>query len=60
MHACMITYLLLYLWQDLYNTSQARIVAPQVVDEDEDEEKANVREEGANDGDTGDGDAEEW
>ena len=62
MHACMITYFLLHLRQNLYDVSQARVAALerqlaalQVVDEDE-EKEANSGEEGADD-DADEGDA---
>ena len=63
MHACMIPYLMLYLWQDLYEESQARVgalerqlAALQVADDDEEEEGA---EDGAEGGDEDGGDADD-
>ena len=57
MHARMIPYLVLYLWQDLYEEGQARVgalerqlAALQVADDDDEEE------EGAEDGAEGDDD----
>ena len=54
MHACMIPYLMLYLWQDLYEESQARVgalerqlAALQVADDDEEEGAEGDAEDGA-------------
>ena len=62
MHARMIPYLVLYLWQDLYEESQARVGALerqladlQVADDDDEEEEG--AEEDAEDGADEDGDA---
>ena len=71
MHARMIPYLVLYLWQDLYEESQARVgalerqlAALQVADDDEEEEGAEDGAEGddedaAGEEDDGDDDADE-
>ena len=71
MHARMIPYLMLYLWQDLYEESQARVgalerqlAALQVADDDEEEEGAEDGAEGddedaAGEEDDGDDDADE-
>ena len=69
----MISYLVFYLWQDLYEESQARVralerhlAALQVADDDEEEEEGAEEdaEEGADEdraeGDDEDGDGEEW
>ena len=63
MHARMIPYLVLYLWQDLYEESQARVgalerqlAALQVANDDEEEEGA---EDGAEGGDEDGGDADD-
>ena len=62
MHAHMISYLVLCLWQDLYEESQARVgalerqlAALQVADDDDEEEEGT--EEDAEDGADEDGDA---
>ena len=74
MHARMIPYLVLYLWQDLYEESQAKVgalerqlAALQVADDDEEEEGAEEDDEdAAGEEDDGDddtdesGDGEEW
>ena len=71
MHARMIPYLMLYLWQDLYEESQARVgalerqlAALQVADDDEEEEGAEDGaeeddEDAAGEEDDGDDDADE-
>ena len=72
MHAHMISYLVLYLWQDLYEESQARVgalerqlEALQVADDDDEEEEGvEERAEGddddaADEEDDGDDDADE-
>ena len=74
MHARMIPYLVLYLWQDLYEESQAKVgalerqlAALQVADDDEeeegaeedDEDAAGEEDDGDDDADEG-GDGEEW
>ena len=58
MHARMISYLVLYLWQNLYKESQARVgalerqlTALQVADDDDDEEEG-AEEDAEEDGDT--------
>ena len=71
MHARMIPYLVLYLWQDLYEESQAKVgalerqlTALQVADDDEEEEGAEDGAEGDDEDavgeeDDGDDDADE-
>ena len=75
MHVRMISYLVFYLWQDLYEESQARVgalerqlAALQVADDDEEEEEgaeedaedaAGEEDDGDDDTDEG-GDGEEW
>ena len=63
MHAHMIPYLMLYLWQDLYEESQARVgalerqlAALQVADDDEEEEGAEDGAEGDDEDATGEED----